>query len=46
MDPEKNDTPTDISKNDTQSDSKPVADHVESGDSGNETRVSDQTKLR
>ncbi|CRG86226.1 Putative HC-toxin efflux carrier TOXA [Talaromyces islandicus] len=40
MDPEKNDTPTDISKeNDIQSDSKPIADHVETPDSENGTRM-------
>ncbi|QKX57055.1 uncharacterized protein TRUGW13939_04163 [Talaromyces rugulosus] len=40
MDPEKGDSPTDISKdNDIQSDSKPIADHVEASNSENGTRM-------
>ena len=47
MDPEKGDSPTDISKdNDIQSDSKPIADHVEASNSENGTRVGNQTEPR
>jgi hypothetical protein len=47
MDPEKADSPTDISKdNDIQSDSKPIADHVEAPNAENGTRVGNQAEPR